>query len=62
MCRGPGRQLRLYLDHTDEGEDFTSVVIERRGSVGASSTRPLIATIIRGENCWLVHHPEDGPL
>ena len=48
------RHLRLELDHTDIGEAYISVMIK--------GVPDAFATIIRGENGWLVHHPEDGPL
>jgi hypothetical protein len=55
-------KLRLDLDHTKDGEDYISVTT--KGLVyGPTKLEPmLVATIIRGENCWLVHHPKDGPL
>ena len=44
------------LDYTDEDEDFISVLVK------GVRVDTLIATVIRGENRWLVHHSEDGPL
>jgi hypothetical protein len=52
------RDLRLVLGHTDAGEDYISA--ETKGGVLLFHIRRAEAET--GKPCWLVHHPEGGPM
>jgi hypothetical protein len=57
------RNLLLELGHTDVGEDFISVAVKF-----SHAPNPILLYTVchaeaeTGKRCWLVHHPESGPL